>query len=123
LFATTKQFLDDLGLSSLGDLPPLEAVQVRGFVQNRIRSNQSCLFTVSATGIDFSDNASSTFKIELLQNGYHLGIKNGHECDIGSMPSNAVINNTIVRVKTLCKRADAEGNPLPDEEFISLYLD
>ena len=26
LFATTKQFLDDLGLSSLGDLPPLEAM-------------------------------------------------------------------------------------------------
>ena len=26
LFATTKQFLDDLGLSSLGDLPPLEAI-------------------------------------------------------------------------------------------------
>ena len=26
LFATTKQFLDDLGLSSLGDLPPLQAM-------------------------------------------------------------------------------------------------
>jgi segregation and condensation protein B len=26
LFATTKQFLDDLGLASLGDLPPLEAM-------------------------------------------------------------------------------------------------
>ena len=26
LFATTKQFLDDLGLFSLGDLPPLEAM-------------------------------------------------------------------------------------------------
>lgn len=26
LFATTKQFLDDLGLSSLSDLPPLEAM-------------------------------------------------------------------------------------------------
>jgi len=26
LFATTKQFLDDLGLTSLGDLPPLEAM-------------------------------------------------------------------------------------------------
>ena len=26
LFATTKQFLNDLGLSSLGDLPPLEAM-------------------------------------------------------------------------------------------------
>ena len=26
LYATTKQFLDDLGLSSLGDLPPLEAM-------------------------------------------------------------------------------------------------
>jgi segregation and condensation protein B len=26
LFATTKQFLDDLGLSSLGDLPPVEAM-------------------------------------------------------------------------------------------------
>jgi segregation and condensation protein B len=26
LFATTKQFLDDLGLSNLGDLPPLESM-------------------------------------------------------------------------------------------------
>lgn len=57
LLATTKQFLDDLGLSSLEELPPLQAVgqeNMPGGPENAMRAmEQSLQATLDQASIDF----------------------------------------------------------------------
>ncbi len=101
----------------------VESVQVRGLVQKTIHSGQSCLLTVDARGLWMSANASHTFKLDLLQNGFRTGVINAKECDTRNMVSPTEINNIIVKVLTVCKRTDKDGRPISQEVFTSLHLD
>lgn len=62
LLATTRQFLDDLGLSSLDELPPLQQVgqeQLPGGPDNAMEAmGQSLQATLDQAAIDFSEDDS-----------------------------------------------------------------
>ncbi len=64
LLATTRQFLDDLGLASLDGLPPLQQVgqeQMPGGPDNAMQAmEQSLQATLDQAAIDFSDRASES---------------------------------------------------------------
>ncbi len=63
LLATTRQFLDDLGLASLDELPPLQQVgqeQMPGGPDNAMQAlEQSLQSTLDQAAIDFSDDGST----------------------------------------------------------------
>ena len=69
LFASTKQFLDDLGLESLGQLPPLQAVSeetMNGSDREHIEVIQSHLQeNLQQTSMDFSSEDSNASAVEL----------------------------------------------------------
>ncbi len=62
LLATTRQFLDDLGLTSLDELPPLQQVgqeQMPGSPDNVMQAmEQNLQSTLDQAAIDFSDDAA-----------------------------------------------------------------
>ncbi len=62
LLATTRQFLDDLGLTSLEDLPPLQQVgqdSVPGGLDNAMQTmEQNLQSTLDQAAIDFSDGSA-----------------------------------------------------------------
>ncbi len=64
LLATTRQFLDDLGLASLDGLPPLQQVgqeQMPGGPDNAMQAmEQSLQATLDQAAIDFSDRADES---------------------------------------------------------------
>lgn len=64
LLATTRQFLDDLGLASLDGLPPLQQVgqeQMPGGPDNAMQAmEQSLQATLDQAAIDFSDRAGES---------------------------------------------------------------
>lgn len=62
LFATTRQFLDDLGLSSLDQLPPLEATGVQESILDRLE-----LDALAAPGIE--DEGSGTHEAQAPEEG------------------------------------------------------
>ncbi len=66
LLATTRQFLDDLGLQSLDELPPLQQVgqeQMPGGPDNAMQSmEQSLQSTLDQAAIDFSEDVAEGAK-------------------------------------------------------------
>ena len=72
LFATTKQFLDDLGLSSLGDLPPLEAmgqanVQMLADAVSGASPNAELLLGAPDTASGDADPATAELALSAVQ--------------------------------------------------------
>ena len=72
LFATTRQFLDDLGLSSLGDLPPLEAmgqanVQVLADAVSGASPNAELLLAAPDTASGDADPATAELALSAVQ--------------------------------------------------------
>ena len=72
LFATTKQFLDDLGLSSLGDLPPLEAmgqanVQMLADAVSGASPNAELLLAAPDTANGDADPATAQLALRSVQ--------------------------------------------------------
>ncbi len=72
LFATTRQFLDDLGLSSLGDLPPLEAmgqanVQMLADAVSGASPNAELLLAAPDTASGDADPATAELALSAVQ--------------------------------------------------------
>jgi len=72
LFATTKQFLDDLGLSSLGDLPPLEAmgqanVQMLADAVAGVSPHAELLLAATDTASGDADPATAELALSAVQ--------------------------------------------------------
>ena len=68
LFATTKQFLDDLGLSSLEELPPLQPVGGEGMDGSSAMQamEQNIEATLNQAAIEFSDAGDAVDAADLM---------------------------------------------------------
>lgn len=86
LFATTKQFLDDLGLTSLDQLPPLQQVE-KGDMQGDTLLEIQGLEAELATHLD--QNAMDFDSAEPLQSD-HITTENAEELAELSMTSNGL---------------------------------
>jgi segregation and condensation protein B len=68
LFATTKQFLDDLGLTSLDQLPPLQQLagdELRDGLLPEVQAFEAGMQTRLKTADDTSDNASDNLQEDI----------------------------------------------------------
>ena len=86
LFATTKQFLDDLGLSSLEELPPLQPVGGEGMNDSSViqAMEQNIEATLNQATIQFSDSGDAGESAALVaEHGVHtVSVARGEPQDI-----------------------------------------
>jgi segregation and condensation protein B len=120
LYATTKQFLDDLGLASLGQLPALEGAPVNAelLAQQGLPEQPSLLDAVAASEPDDGQDAPRPEPIAADREGDqpHAGMQ---DADAEHL-SQTVVDEASVAGETQSEEVDGASSPAPDVEDVSL---
>lgn len=100
--------------------------QVRGVLDlnGKVKTYQSCIYKMQSAELEILNAVTNQHDVtieDLAVQGIEVGIVNGHDCDLSGLQGMRVINNYVVKLKTVCESL-VNGERV-HQETIKLVLD